>query len=100
MSDDLHAFFRRSEARRQEFGFSFLLDNADTTSAEGDEPAIMAERGNSNPDRLGSFKDRAPLFDLYSDVIDLQFDGLICHKFNFKCQSSKSKGMPNDKVQI
>jgi hypothetical protein len=74
MGDDLHAFFRRSETGWQEFGFSFLLDNAEATSAEGNKPSIMAESGNSNAPRLGGFENRRPLLNLYSDLIDLQFD--------------------------
>jgi hypothetical protein len=79
MGDDLHAIFCRSEAGRQEFGFSLLLNNADATGAEGNEPSIMAESGNSDPGRLGSFENRRPLRNFYSNVIDLQFDGLIRH---------------------
>ena len=79
MGDDFHAFFRRSETGRQEFWFSLLLDNAETASAEGNEPSIMAESGNSNPDGLGSLENGRPLFDAYFNSIDFQFNGLIRH---------------------
>jgi hypothetical protein len=72
VGDDLHAVSGRSETGREEFGFSFLLDNADATGAEGDEPAIVAERGDANADRSGSFEKRRPFRNFYSNVIYLQ----------------------------
>jgi hypothetical protein len=39
----------------------------------------MAESGNSNPGRLGSFENGFPFINLYSGVIDFQFNGLIRH---------------------
>ena len=77
LGDDLHSVFRRSETGRQEFGFSLLLDDAEAASAEGDEPSIMAESGDSNTDRLGGLKDRLPLLNLYRNAINLQFDVVL-----------------------
>ncbi len=76
--DNFHALFYRSETGRQEFGFSFLLDDADATSTEGNKPSVMAESRNPDPGRLGGLEDRLPLLNLYRNVIDLQFD-LVCH---------------------
>jgi hypothetical protein len=71
VGDDFHALFCRSETGLQESGLSPLLDHTEAASAEGNEPAIMAESGNTNSDRLGSIEDRLSLLDLYSNVIDL-----------------------------
>jgi hypothetical protein len=79
LGENLHARFRRSETGRQELRFSLLLDNADAAGTKRDESPVVAECGNSDTDRLGSLEDRRPPFNLYSDVVNLQFNGLIRH---------------------
>jgi hypothetical protein len=76
--EDLHPFFCRGETGGNEFGLSFLLDDAKTAGPKGNEPPIMTQGGNSNPYRLSGFEDRSPSLNFYLCTIDCEFD-LLCH---------------------
>jgi hypothetical protein len=68
--DDFHSFFRRSKTGRQKLGFSLLLDDAEATRAEGNEPPVMTEGGDANAGRLSGFENRRAFGDLNLSTID------------------------------
>jgi hypothetical protein len=78
VGDDLHPFFRRSEAGGQEFGLPYLLDDTEPAGPEGNEPAIRAQVRDPDPGGLSGLKDRLSLLDDYLGPINRKFD-LICH---------------------
>jgi hypothetical protein len=82
--EDLHPFFRRGETGRKEFGFSFLLDDAKTASAEGNEPPIMTEGRDSDPSRLSGLENRLSLFDLHRNAVNGQSNFLVFHTRHVK----------------
>jgi hypothetical protein len=70
--EDLHPFSRRGETGGNEFGLSFLLDDAKTAGPKGNEPPIMTQGRDSNPYRLSGFEDRLSPLDHYLGTIDIQ----------------------------
>jgi hypothetical protein len=78
MGYDFHSIFSRREASRQKLRFSFLLDNAEAARAKWDEPPVMAERGDHDPDRLSGLKDRLAPLNFNLNAIDREFH-LNCH---------------------
>jgi hypothetical protein len=79
LGDDLRSLPCGREAGRQEFRLSLLLDDADAAGPEGDQPAVVAERGDPDPGGLGGLEDRLAPFDLNLHIINLQFDHLTGH---------------------
>jgi hypothetical protein len=77
--DDLRSRPGGGEASRQEFRIPLLLDDADATGPEGDQPAVVAERGDPDPRGLGCVENGLTPFDLNLDIINLQFDRLTGH---------------------
>jgi len=69
-SENLHPFFRRGETGGNEFGFSFLLDDAKTAGPKGNEPPIMTEGRDSYSCLLGSFENRSPFVNRHLHLID------------------------------
>jgi hypothetical protein len=69
--EDLRAFFRRGETGWQEFRFPLLLNDTETTSAEGNEPSVVAERRDSDASRLSGLENRLPFLNLNLDFINL-----------------------------
>jgi hypothetical protein len=74
VGEDLHPFFRRGETGRKEFRFSFLLDDAKTAGPKGNEPPIMTEGRDSNPDRLSRFENCLAFLNCHLNPIDRQFN--------------------------
>jgi hypothetical protein len=84
LGDNLHPSSRRREAGREEFRFSFLLDDTETAGPKGDQPSVVAEGGDANPCCLGRIENRFSRLDLDLHPVDLKSYGLISHAHNVK----------------
>jgi hypothetical protein len=79
LGQDFHPVSRRGETGRHEFRFSFLLDDTETASAKGNEPSVVAERGNADADQLSGLENRLAFLNLNLDFINLQLNHLVLH---------------------
>jgi hypothetical protein len=70
MGENLHPVFSRGETGGQKLFFPFLLNHTEPAGAKGDEPSVIAERGNLDAGDLSRLKDRLSLFNFYWDTID------------------------------
>jgi hypothetical protein len=61
--NDLHPLLCRGKTGREEFGLSFLLDDAKTAGTEWDEPPIVTKSRDSDAGRLSRFENRLPFLD-------------------------------------
>jgi hypothetical protein len=72
LSRDLHPVSCGGETGRQKLRLSFLLNDTETAGAEGNEPSVVAERGDSDPRRLSGLEDCLSPLDHYLGAIDIQ----------------------------
>jgi hypothetical protein len=68
---DLHSVSCRGETGGQELRFPSLLDNTEATSAEGDEPSVVAERGDADASGLSRLENRLSFINLNLNFINL-----------------------------
>jgi hypothetical protein len=79
VGDDLHPFFRRSEAGGQEFGLPFLLDDTEPAGPEGNEPPVITEVRDPDPGGLSGLKNGPSFLNRHLCPVNREFD-LFCHR--------------------